>query len=85
MLKIKDGVDLKELEKFGLEETIEDWILYNDLGNDRYYPDVIYYELEICIRNSKDYECQERVLYTNCDYIPDIVYDLIQAGLVEKV
>ena len=28
---------------------------------------------------------EERVLYTNCGYIPDIVYDLIQAGLVEKV
>lgn len=87
MLKIKDDVDLEELEKFGLEETIEDWILYNDLGDDRYNPDVTYYELEICIRNAKKYgeEYQERVLYTNCGYIPDIVYDLIQAGIVEKV
>lgn len=85
-LKIKDNVSLEELKKFGLDETTEDWILYNDLGDDRYNPDITYYELEICIRNAKQYgEYEERVLYTNCGYIPDIVYDLIKADLIEIV
>lgn len=85
MLKIKDNVDLKELERFGLDETIENWILYNDLGDDRYNSNITYYELEICINNAEMYDCEERVLYTNCGYIPNIVFDLIKAGLVEKV
>lgn len=85
MLKIKNNIDLKELEKYGLEETIEDWILYNDLGDDKYNPTITYFELQICIRNAKQYDCIERVLYTNCNYIPDIVVDLIKADLVEKV
>ena len=55
MLKIKAGVNLKELENFGLDETIEDWILYNDLGHYRYNPKDTYYYINICIRNDKKY------------------------------
>ena len=73
MLKIKDNVDLKELEKFGLN--------FNSFG---YY----YAKIEL------PYGCQK--IMVDCDdksinivgageNLLDIIYDLIQAGIVEKV
>lgn len=72
MLKIKDNVDLKELEKFGFEK-------------DRLS---CYYIKEVAI-------AKECVVYTDTNAIwfvdngtlsqLDIIFDLIQAGLVEKV
>ena len=59
MLKIKDNVDLKELEKFGFKEFSN-----------------IYFSEATSI--SKKYRF---ILTSNLD----LVYDLIQAGLVEKV
>ena len=72
MLKIKDNVDLKELEKFGfdLEQTKdkEDLIWGFDSG-------LLFY------KESK------RILipWNNQNFAVDTLYDLIQAGLVEKV
>ena len=79
MLKIKDNVDLKELEKFG----------FDDEGN-RYF----YYEFTEPNENSElrlYVEKETRELSTGIDMycspyrIHDKIYDLIQAGLVEKV
>ena len=79
MLKIKDNVDLKELEKFGFLE----------LG---YANGVVYrfsrirgkFELSNLIISSSD-----RILHYNImsvkNELDDVVFDLIQAGLVEKV
>lgn len=79
MLKIKDNVDLKELEKFGFRER-------------HYYDDVCYkfsrfvgnHEIQNLIIKSQD-----RVLHYNINSVYnslyDVVFDLIQAGLVEKV
>lgn len=78
MLKIKDNVDLKELEKFGFRQGI--------------YGSEADKTVTICIdKNRKititspnhcwwDWE-----YYYNWNSGTDIIYDLIQAGLVEKV
>lgn len=71
MLKIKDLVDLKELERFGFEDLNRDcWFLedsfvdYIEIHKDTR-------ELKICSINDKK--------------INNTIFDLIQAGLVEKV
>lgn len=78
MLKIKDNVDLKELEKFGF---IKDGFYYSKKINYEYYKVEIYIELDrknIIIQNDyydSEYAC----------YIPDVIFDLIKADIVEKV
>ena len=85
MLKIKDNVDLKELEKFGFN--------YHDKEN----ASICYYRLipmphrtiNIMIEIFKDKTIHYQ-LPIDCkidDYInlEDYIQDLIQAGLVEKV
>ena len=81
MLKIKDNVDLKELEKFEFE-------LDNDVGQYFYYgftePDANS-EIRIYVG------VETRIISTGFDpyvspyRIHDKIYDLIQAGLVEKI
>ena len=81
MLKIKDNVDLKELEKFGFT---------------RYEPDEYYrVDEDECNKSARyilwendfgtmDIEEDTRRIWTiSSNY--DILFDLIQAGLVEKV
>lgn len=82
MLKIKDNVNLKELEKFGFEKYKDAYYIYND------------YYLEISEGVSVDVRWDTRWIVLNSvvgflrmyeiDY-QDILFDLIQAGLVEKV
>ena len=87
MLKIKDNVDLKELENYdfsrecyvGCEESF--WIRVN-FKNQYKYCDITVSEndrsidIRILTNDSSD---------TILDYELDVVFDLIQAGLVEKV
>lgn len=100
MLKIKDNVDLKELEKFGFKKhkhedegvLVSKWIretCYGDSGdyptnlNDYYFQ--FYPLIEIIEHKGK------RLLYFRLHYdhyvynLAEVLYDLIQAGLVEKV
>lgn len=80
MLKIKDNIDLKDLKKYGFKEFGNCFIL-SVAGND--------YGFYIDFSLNKD----DRIilLEANTDEIGcfvddlDIIYDLIQAGLVEKV
>lgn len=78
MLKIKDTVDLKELEKYGFEKS--SWS-YRRKFEYEYFKVKIDIELDrryIIIQNDyydSDYAC----------YIPSVIYDLITDGLVEKV
>lgn len=74
MLKIKDNIKLKELEKFGFIHSNDDEQFYN-LDN-----------LENCIL-IQDRAITLRVNQANLyeDFDLSILYDLIQAGLVEKV
>ena len=104
MLKIKDNVDLKELEKFGFE--IEQSYMYGEEEEDEKLP-YLYarYEIKNHIMNynvsqiilSPSLSCSEinRTLKMGCvlskfEYeswrlFDDVLFDLIQAGLVEKV
>lgn len=106
MLKIKDNVDLKELEKFGFSKEIKDdlthsSVMHIDSPKD-YYEEIIYINdnglntIEILEeRKNSDWIHNNRIreiyTYPN-DYDIGIsrktletIYDLIIAGLVEKV
>ncbi len=80
MLKIKDSVDLKELEKFGFEKDgysyYYDFIPYNeDTSNGQY--------VLVDIKTRKI-----DLGYIDLDYFDEAVellYDLIKADMVEKV
>ena len=80
MLKIKDNVDLKELEKFGFENDgynyYYDFIPYNeDTSNGQY--------VLVDIKTRKIY-----LDYIDLDYFDksvELLYDLIKADMVEKV
>lgn len=80
MLKIKDNVDLKELEKYGFEKDgysyYYDFIPYNeDNGNGQYIL------VDIKIRKID-------LDYIDLEYFGkavELLYDLIKANLVEKV
>lgn len=78
MLKIKDNVDLKELEKYGFVEVKK--------GETEFVDCVKYWQSEI----DSEYDCitifDDRSLHfgiDGCDV--DTLYDLIKDGLVEKV
>lgn len=78
MLKIKDSVDLKELEKFGFEQY--------SIGHK------IKYEYKKEIGNHEIYNIkidENKIIYFNQlsvnNELPSIIYDLIKADLVEKV
>ena len=70
MLKIKDSVDLKELEKFGLQLLFCPKDVYVKFS----------YNLTIDIKVN---EYREVIVFSNRG--AEILFDLIQAGLVEKV
>ena len=75
MLKIKDNVDLKELEKYGFKK--------------KYYNGSKTLVLECEIRGVHNYqdivfELPSRKLGF-CNWATDVLYDLIEDGLVEKV
>ena len=85
MLKIKDNVDLKELEKFDFvyKETLDEK-LYKYYINTSESIEInankksdFYKDINLHIEDEY-YDC-----YTSEDTF-DIIYDLIQAGLVEK-
>ena len=83
MLKIKDNVDLKELEKFGFkkDKNDNDNIYYLDFKPYEAHTDYSYIEI-----NGED-----RLFNIDCVEVDDyekvlnVLFDLIQAGLVEKV
>ena len=86
MLKIKDNVDLKELEKYGFVKIDNDYRKHKyswkrELGNSNYYELYVNRdnELHIYIVGSSAYEL--RIVHR----LQDKLYDLIKADLVEKV
>ena len=79
MLKIKDNVDLKELEKFGFE--YREYSL--ESSNYRFYDFTPNNSISVI-----QIEITSRLIYLNDNNKYDglsKIYDLIQAGLVEKV
>lgn len=74
MLKIKDNVDLKELEKYGFKE----WSYHYEAILDEDYGEEL-----IINKSDKSIEISTRYAGTLMDI--DLIYDLIKDGLVEKV
>ena len=79
MLKIKDDVDLKELEKFGFEEDELQYFYYgftepNPNSEIRIYVNIETKEISTGFDS-----------YVSPYRIHDKIFDLIKAGLVEKV
>jgi hypothetical protein len=93
MLKIKDDVDLKELEKFGLYIEPDSCGNYEEQLNtylDR--PKGIVLQEAVLLINKNEIvinttvsECYKNTNLTVTVTNLDIIYDLIQAGIVEKV
>ena len=75
MLKIRDGVDLKELEKYGFKKNSnfpDGWAMVKTYKKSRYYQEDIYV-------------WNDRTIQVNAIELNDTIYDLIKNGLVEKV
>lgn len=79
MLKIKDNVDLKELEKFGFKK--DKWFYFREIENNWWdtinintdEDRTIYNETDVCGYSEIDYDIEK------------YVEDLIKADLVEKI
>jgi len=82
MLKIKGGVNLKELEKFGFKYGARDKFLYKTKKDGM--ESRIYIDLLPCNNNNNELniECPSHAV---SEKIIDKLYDLIKADLVEKV
>ena len=99
MLKIKDNVDLKELEKYGFKKHKRDdkdvivskWVMERIYGEDSLGMYTNYCSLHSfpIIVITETLGGNKRVdLFLRCGFEQialDLLYDLIQAGLVEKV
>ncbi len=81
MLRIKDDVDLRELEKFGFKYGTRDRIIYKTKSNGM--ESSIYVDLLPCRRNNE--LTIASTSYALPEKIANKLYDLIQAGLVERV
>ena len=85
MLKIKDNVDLKELEKFGFKYT-ENKSSMGDFSN---YKKLIGGNIVLIIGARGRLMLADTAAEGNWTYIfsdgLDVLFDLFQAGLVEKV
>ncbi len=76
MLKIKDDVDLKELEKFGFKYVKN--TNYPTLSNQEYVYDFV--------GTITVYENTRAIIVRHADSETlNVIYDLIQANLVEKM
>ena len=80
MLKIKNNVDLKELEKFGFIKyrSIDDGELYWCICD-------LFIGKDKRILQDDGINCCKSVDYQLSEIEIGIIFDLIQAGLVEKV
>ena len=83
MLKIKENVDLKELEKYGFKyaQTNMDKYFYTYYLDNEF--DLTIYENDKILRLGYC-PIDDTSSYADTTFL-DTIYDLIQAGLVEKV
>ena len=87
MLKIKDDVDLKELEKFGFQYRIgnyrEEWCIIKPLDPKPHWSWHRTHRTHITVATVHKLD---RVLtHSSSKDMDDLLFDLITAGLVEKV
>ena len=81
MLKIKDNVDLKELEKFGFIKCE-----YGDRSLVYEHKEISEKTFQwILINDKREMDLGCEFYDTSLDILQDILFDLIQAGLVEKM
>lgn len=90
MLKIKDNIDLKELEKYGFELVKQSGTYYGFKLSDFYKLEIKDEDLDE-IEDKITFNAHRRKLFIDCfskelsDKTLDIIYDLIKADLIEKV
>lgn len=84
-LRIKDNVDLKELEKFGFEKISPSWysLTIRDNTEEEIGIGVSLFASPRCIMIG--YSTKGNGGMSSLTYDLDVLYDLIQSGLVEKV
>ena len=85
MLKIKDNVDLKELEKFGFEKVSPSWYSLTIRDNTE---ETIGIAVSLFARPRYiqfGYRSNGIGGISSFTYDLDVLFDLIQAGLVERV
>lgn len=84
MLKIKENIDYKTLKKYGFEK-INDYFDDYIIKNYKFYI-IIGYSEYMLIGNDNEivFYCDDKYYDFILDY-PDVLFDLIQDGLVEKV
>lgn len=91
MLKVKDNVDLRELEKYGFEYQTN-WALKRYVKNNVYVFENNHIQSEeFCKRNNCTF-LKPRYLYIKNGLLSndlvgldEVVFELIQDGLIEKV
>jgi hypothetical protein len=73
MLKIAEGINLEELEKYGFEKTyiVSDWCYRKDFIDFEYKENIVVW-------------CDSREVQVEGAELLDTLYDLIQAGIVVK-
>lgn len=81
MLKIKDDVDLKELDKFGFIEKRK-YIRKDNMAIEKETRDLLIQASNYCPYGDRKPLNNKNGLMI---YIDDVIYDLIKADLVEKV
>ena len=79
MLKIKDDIDLKKLEKFGFTKEPMIYVKKIEKGNEGFLKFQKYIYID---EKSRTISIQEGMF--NVDKELETIYDLIQTGLVEK-
>lgn len=75
MLKIRDNVGLKELEKYGFKKNSnfpDGWAMVKTYKKSRYYQEDIYV-------------WNDRTIQVNAIELNDTIYDLIKADLIVEV
>lgn len=73
MLKIAEGINLDELEKYGFEKTyiVSDWCYRKDFIDFEYKENIVVW-------------CDSREVQVEAIELLDTLYDLIQAGIIVK-
>lgn len=73
MLKVKDGIKLEELEKYGFERKyiVADWCYWKEYKEENYKETLVVWE-------------EDRKLQIEAIHLLDTLYDLIKAGIVVK-
>ena len=73
MLKVKEGIPLEELGKYGFERKyiVADWCYWKEYKEENYKETLVVWE-------------EDRKVQIEAIHLLDTLYDLIQAGIVVK-